>query len=185
MMRWLVVAAFALVAYAAALAPADRRVRETQARASELYLLANRNEAALRDAPALRAAEWRVARDLSFLRRHGDDSGSIVSLLQLLRERAARFHVAVNGLSPSNRAGGQGVERLTLGLHGTYQNVVRTIASLSLGPVLLDVDNVLLSEAPDDFGLPGVDAAVDVVVYHNAAAVFAEPKENQRVSLAP
>lgn len=185
MIRWLAVAAFALLAYAVALAPADRRVRETQARASELYTLANRNQAALRDAPALRAAEWRVARDLSFLTRRGAERASIVSLLELLRERAERFHVAVDGLTPSDRADGEGVERLTVALHGTYQNIVRTIASLSMGSVLLDVDGVSLSQAPDDFGLPGVDAAVDVAVYHNAAAVFAQQKENQRVSVAP
>lgn len=173
---WFAVAVLVFGGYLTLVAPAERRVRTVAFQAHELYELANRNERLLKNAAGLQAADQRVARDLADLTARKDETTIAVATLGLLRAAEKRHRVFVVSLAPAERSITleRGSENVTLVLRGAYRDVLEAIAELSRGDVLLEIDDVALTQAFGNAGSPLVDATIGATIYDRIEPLMKE-----------
>jgi hypothetical protein len=135
-------------------------------------------------AAGLSAARDRVALDVASLSNGRGGARTTLSALELLQRACSRAHVTINGVAPDGPVGPAstvGFGGVTIGIRGSYRNVLSVIADLSAHRVLIEVSNATLVAASDS-DLREIDATVHARVYSKLEALM---KENQDAGSSP
>jgi len=177
---WALVVAIAIGGYAIVIAPAQQSVRETQARAHELYDVSYRNERLIAQASGLRAARRRVESDLAKLAAETGVGKASLALVRELQRNATEHGIVVSALSPEASGPSRGDsarEPVQIVLRGRYGALLDAIAALSTGGVLVEVASADLNGTAGDFGDVLVEATIHATLYHGIAALPAQEEQ--------
>jgi hypothetical protein len=155
--------------------PASQRIAEIRAHSRDMYDEANRNQAEVRQADDLRRVQVRVAADVARLSGQSSVGAAMASALRLLGDESKRFNVELRSIAPEETSGTTDGAKandallgtdVTLGLRGSFRNMVVMLADLPRHDVLLAVHDVAL-QGTDKIhaGVPTLTATVHATLY--------------------
>lgn len=166
---WLGVAAVAVAGYAGIVAPSEQTIRSLARESQDLYELANRNEAVLAQRAPLMRLRDRVRRDLDELGAEKTPAKAALALIQLLDSEGKKRDVSVGTFAPDETAAGGDAQRISLTLHGSYEDVLPFLSDLTRRRPLVEVESAELQRQSDESDGSVIDGQVRVVLYHSRA----------------
>ncbi len=166
---WVAVLAVAVAGYTGVVAPSERTVRSLERESQDLYELANRNEAVLAQRAKLVKLRDRVRSDLDELGAEKTPSRAALALIQLLDREAEKRNVSVATFAPDEANSHAEAQRISLTLHGSYENVLPLVSDLSRYRPLVEVESAELQRQSDRSDGAEIDGQVHVVLYHSTA----------------
>lgn len=183
---WALTAATALGGYLWVVAPAGREIDDVRVRVRALEDTANRDEDLVRRTAAAPAAHLPERLPPLLLARRTVSDRALATLRDLAR-LSLTHRIAILSFTPSTSAAGARSGRLdvTLTLRGRYDDVLRAVASLSLGSVLFEVRGLTLTPTANQDGWQGVDATVDGALFASATDAVNSGKENPHMVAFP
>ncbi len=170
--------------------PGSQELSQRHAHALELYDEANAIDAATRRAAQLRAAQARIASDLTALGGVRSAGGVTAALLRLLHDESNRQAVDIREVAPDTtthgsdsaaaaiRANALLPSDVAISVRGPFRNIVALVADLPRHDVLIDVRDIHLSATESDRVPPVLDVTLHATIYRLAALL---PLENSRV----
>jgi Tfp pilus assembly protein PilO len=167
---WLVVLAVVVAGYAGVVAPSERTVRTLARESQDLYELANRNEAALAQRASLVRLRDRVRHDLDELSTERSPAKAALAFIELLDREGKKRGVSIGTFAPDETAAGDDAARISLTLHGAYEDVLSLLSDLTRHRPLVEVESAELQRQSDASDGSEIDGQVRVVLYHTAAA---------------
>jgi Tfp pilus assembly protein PilO len=168
---WYAVALLLLGAYAAIVAPAERRLNDVASHSRNLYELTQRNERYIRNLASLQSARQRVERDIARVGRGPKVAAPAVAVIATLEREGRDNHVAISGITseqaPSAGRNATG-ESVRIVLEGRYRDVLAVVADLPRHDALIELRSLSLAKADGIASLlPPVDASVLAVIYRS------------------
>ncbi len=148
--------------------PSAQAIGEVQTHARARYEEANNNDALVRRAADLRAAQARVRADLDALGGIRSSGEVTAAALKLLGDEARQRRVEIRSIVPSATAQTPGVlvgSDVAIGVRGPYRSVLGLIADLPRHNVLIDVHDAELISIDPALKSPTLDVTVHATFY--------------------
>jgi hypothetical protein len=152
--------------------PASQSIEQVRAHARDLYEQANQNDAIVRRAAFLHAAEKRIHSDVLALGGKSSPGAVTAAMLRLLNEEARRLNIDVRTLTPATGAPAPQAQRalasggdVSLGVRGPFRNVISFIADLPRHDVLIEIHNAQLSSADIQQHHPMLEVTINATIY--------------------
>ena len=171
---WLAVLAIVVAGYAGVVAPSERTVRTLARESQDLYDLANRNEAVLAQRASLVRLRDRVRRDLDELGSEKTSAKAALALIELLDREGTKRNVSVGTFAPDETDVHGDAQRVSLTLHGSYEDVLPFLSDLTRHRPLVEVESAELQRQSGGSEGSEIDGQLHVVLYHTAAALIEE-----------
>ena len=149
--------------------PSSQTIEQVRGHAREMYEEANNNDALVRRASELRAAQSRVRADLELLGGVGSAGVVTAAALRLLGYEAQQRGVEIRSILPSSTSATSsgpfvGTD-VAIGVRGPFRNIVSLIADLPRHDVLIEVHDAELVSSDQSQKLPALDVTLHTTFY--------------------
>ena len=153
--------------------PASQSINQVRSHAKDLYEEANQNDAVVRRATDLHAAQKRIHEDLVALGGPRSAGAVTAATLRLFNDEAKRLNVDVRSLAPATATSKPAVASLrtlngndiTIGVRGPFRNVVNLIADLPRHDVLVEIHSAQITSSDTTQKTPTLDVTLDATIY--------------------
>src|SRR5215469_14425180 len=150
--------------------PASQSIDQVRGHARELYEEANQNDAIVRRANDLRAAQQRIHKDVVALGGERSAGAITAATLRLFSEEAKHLQVDVRSVAPTPQTTPSGHDDLNgtdvaIGVRGPFRNVVDFIADLPRHDVLVEIHNAQISSSDTTQQSPVLEVTLNATIY--------------------
>jgi hypothetical protein len=157
--------------------PSSQAISQVRRHAGEMYEEANHNDAIVRLAADLRAAQARVRADVNALGGTRSPGQVTAAALRLLEDEAKQRGVEIRSIVPSAApitAGALVGTDVAIGARGPFRNIISFLADLPRHNVLMELRDAELISSDPTQKLPSLDATVHATIYRLTSVNTAE-----------
>lgn len=161
--------------------PQSQGIDQVRQHAKELYEEANQNDAIIRRASDLHAAQRRIHDDLQLLGGEHTQGAVTASVLRLMNEEGKRLNVDIRSIGPaptstqsSDRRTSMDATDVTIDARGPFKNVMNLIADLPRHDVLIEIHDTQITSSDTTKKTPVLDVTIDATIYRLSASTEAQ-----------
>ena len=152
--------------------PTSQSIDQVRSHARELYEEANQNDAIVRRAADLRAAQKRIHDDLQQLGGERSPGAVTAAALSLLSAEGKRMNVDVRSIAPAPAAAQSAAVHeslsgsdVAIGVRGPFKNVMNLIADLPRHNVLVEVHDAQITSSDITKKAPVLDVTINATIF--------------------